>query len=264
MADIYTVRDMIRKIEEFKEGGGKELTAEVSKEWKEFFQTEPSVKDQKAVGFVQGHLARAFIILAMSLLKLIAKIFFKLEKKGVEHIPLPPYIITPNHASNLDGFVIAIGVPIKSFMILYFLGFQKYFSNWFTSRFAKLAHVVPIDPETYLKKALQISGYVLKKSKALCLFPEGGRTYDGNLLPFKKGVGILSKELDVLLVPTLIEGTFNVLPRGAIWPKFKKIKITFGKPIHPKDISFSDKPSDLDDYDWIVSKLRDIISEMKG
>ncbi|HYA12565.1 MAG TPA: AMP-binding protein, partial [Thermodesulfovibrionales bacterium] len=227
MADIYSVRDLIRKIETMMEDTGEKIAGEISKEWKEFFKTEPSVKDQKAVGLVQGFLTRLFIILAMSLLKLIGRIFFKLEVRGVEHIPPPPYIITSNHASNVDGFVIAIGVPIKAFMILYFLGFQKYFSNWFTSRFAKLAHVVPIDPETYLKKALQISGYVLKEGKALCLFPEGGRTYDGNLLPFKKGVGILSKELDVPLVPTLIDGTYEVLPRGALWPKFKKIKVTF-------------------------------------
>jgi long-chain acyl-CoA synthetase len=263
MADVYTVRDMVQKIEECEEAIGKKIAAEVSKEWKEFFKSEPSAKDQEAVGLVQGPLTKLFIILAMSLLKLIGKIFFKLEVKGVENIPPPPYIITPNHASNLDGFVIAVGVPIKSFMSLYSLGFQKYFSNWFTSRFAQLAHVIPIDPETYLRRALQISGFVLKKGKALCLFPEGGRTYDGNLLPFKKGVGILSMELDVPLVPTLIEGTYEVLPRGALWPTFKKIKVTFRKPIHLKDINFADKQADKDDYEWIVFKLRDMIIEMK-
>jgi long-chain acyl-CoA synthetase len=263
MTDIYTVRDLIRKIEEFREGTGKGVVAEVPKEWKEFFKTEPSVEDQKAVGLVLGYFARLFIIFALNLLKIIGKIFFKLEVKGVENIPALPYIVTPNHASNIDGFVIGTVVPVKSYMNLYFLGFQKYFSNWVTSRFAKLAHVIPIDPEIYLKRALLISGYVLKNSKALCLFPEGGRTFDGNLLLFKKGVGILSKELDVPLVPTFIEGTYDVLPRGALWPKFKKIKVTFGRPIHPKKINFSEKPSDMDDYEWIVSRLRDIIFEMK-
>lgn len=76
MADIYSVKDLIRKIAEVKEGVGKEIAAGVSKEWKEFFKTEPSVKDQKAVGLVQGFLTRLFIILAMSLLKLIGRIFF--------------------------------------------------------------------------------------------------------------------------------------------------------------------------------------------
>jgi len=263
-ADIYTVREVIRKIEEFKEGVGEMVAAEVSKEWKEFFKTEPSIEDQRAVGFVQGPLSKLFIILFISLLRLIGKAFFKLEVKGINNIPPSPYIITPNHASNLDGFVIGIVIPIKSFMNIYFHGFQKYFSNWFTSRFAKFAHVIPIDPETYLKRALQISGYVLKKGKSLCLFPEGGRTYDGNLLPFKRGVGILSKELDVPLVPTLIEGTYEVLPRGAILPKFRKIRVTFEQPLYLKEIDTFGKPADMDDYEWIVFKLRDIISEMRG
>jgi long-chain acyl-CoA synthetase len=204
-----------------------------------------------------------FIIFALNLLKIIGKVLFRLEVKGIENIPAPPYIITPNHASNIDGFVVGMAVPTKTYMNLYFLGFQKYFSNWFTSRFARLAHVIPIDPEIYLKRALLISGYVLEKRKTLCLFPEGGRTFDGNLLPFKKGVGILSKELSVPLVPTLIEGTFEVLPRGSVWPKLRKIKVTFGKPIRPEEIDFSGKPSDMNDYEWIVWKLREVIIGMK-
>lgn len=262
-SDVYSVRDLIAKIDALKEGIREGVTQEVSKEWKEIFKAEPSLKDQKAVGLVQGPLTKLFIVLLIGLLRLTGKVFFRLESKGIENIPDPPYIITPNHASNLDGFVIGIVVPIKSFMNLYFLGFQEYFSNWFTSWFAKLAHVIPIDPETYLKRALQISGYVLKKEKALCLFPEGGRTYDGNLMPFKKGVGILSKEFDVPLIPTLIEGTYEVLPRRALFPKFRKIKVTFGKPISPGEINLSEKPEDMDDYEWIVSKLRETISGMK-
>ena len=264
LADVYSVRGLIEKIEAFHKGLGGEVAHEVSRKWEEVFKIEPSSKDQKAVGLVQGSLTRLCIVFVMSLLRLIAKIFFRLEVKGVEHIPPPPYIITPNHASNLDGFLIGIGVPLKSFMNLYFLGFQEYFNNWFTSRFARLAHVIPVDPEMYLKRALHISGYVLKKSKAMCIFPEGGRTYDGNLLSFKKGVGILSKELSVPLVPTLIEGTYEVLPRGAIWPKFRKIKITFGKPIYPEEIDISEKPADMDDYGWIVSQLKNAIVRLKG
>jgi long-chain acyl-CoA synthetase len=264
MTDIHSVEDMIQKVAKFQEGAVKEFGIEVQKEWKEFFKTKPSAEDQRAVGLVQGPFTKMFIISAISLLKIIGKVLFRLEVKGIENIPTLPYIITPNHASNIDGFVVGMAVPTKTYMNLYFLGFQKYFTNWFTSRFARLAHVIPIDPEIYLKRALLISGYVLEKRKTLCLFPEGGRTFDGKLLPFKKGVGILSTELDAPLVPTLIEGTFEVLPRGSIRPKLGKIKVTFGKPIHPEDIDFTNKPADADDYEWIVLKLRDVILQMKG
>lgn len=263
MTDIYTVRDLVQKIEEFQEGE-EGMSVEIPKDWKDFFTTEPSEEDFRAVGLVQGSFTKLFIIFALSLLKIIGKILFRLEVKGIDNIPASPYIITPNHASNMDGFVIGIAVPIKSFMSLYSLGLQKYFVNWFTSRFAKLAHVIPIDPEIYLKRALLISGYVLKERKAICLFPEGGRTSDGKLMPFKKGVGILAKELDVPLVPTQIDGTFEVLPRGSICPKLKKIRVTFGKPIYHKDIDISEKPVNMDDYEWIVAKLRKAILKMSS
>ncbi|MBI5198934.1 MAG: AMP-binding protein [Nitrospirae bacterium] len=263
-SEVYTVRDLIERIEKFQKGIERAEVREVPKGWKDVLKMEPSEDDQKAVGLVQGNLTRLFIVFLVGILRFIGKVFFGLEVKGIENIPNPPYIITPNHASNIDGFVVGISVPIKSFMVLYFLGFQKYFRNWFTSRFAKIAHVIPIDPETYLRRALQISGYVLRKGKALCLFPEGGRTYDGNLMPFKKGVGILSKEFDVPLVPTLIDGTFEVLPRGSFFPKFRKIIVTIGKPISPQKIDFTQKTENMDDYEWIVSKLKDSISEMKG
>ncbi len=262
-SEVYTVRELIERIEEFRKGAGGVETRETPKGWGEMLRAEPSEEDQKAVGFIQGSLAKLLIIILICTLRFIGKVFFRLEVKGIRNIPNPPYIITPNHASNIDGFVIGIGVPIKSFMDLYFLGFQKYFSGWFTSRFAKIFHVIPVDPETYLKRALQISGYVLRKGKALCLFPEGGRTFDETLMPFKKGAGILSKEIAIPLVPTLIEGTYEVLPRGSSWPKFGKISVTFGRPVSLEKIDFSQRPENMDDYEWIVQKLRDEILKMK-
>lgn len=261
--DIFTVRELILKMESFQKGIGEDTTGEISRKWEDLFKAEPPLKDREAIGFVQGPLARLFIIPLIGLLRILGKVFFRLEIEGIENMPVPPYIITPNHASYLDGFVVGIGVPVKSFMNLYFHGLQKYFTNSFTSWFAKLAHVIPIDPETYLKRALQISAYVLKEGKSLCIFPEGGRTYDGNFLPFKKGVGILSKELGIPLVPALIEGTFEALPRGALLPRFRKISVTFGIPIYPAKIDFSKKTESMDDYEWIVSELRKAISAMK-
>ncbi|RPJ02498.1 MAG: long-chain fatty acid--CoA ligase, partial [Deltaproteobacteria bacterium] len=262
-SDIYTVRDLIAKIENFEKDGGKEVPAEFRGEWGSLFMREPSVEDQRAVGLIQGPLTWVWITAVLGLWKVFARIFFRLEAKGIERIPTPPCIITPNHASNLDGFIIGAVLPVRSFVNLYFVGLQAYFDNWVTSRFARAARVIPIDPAVHLKRALQISGYILKKGKALCLFPEGGRTYDGNLLPFKKGAGILSKELDVPLVPTLIEGSFEVLPRGAFIPRLRKIKVTFGEPVYPKQVDYSGKPAHMDDYEWIVAYLKNEISRMR-
>lgn len=261
--DIYMVRELITKIEAFQKGVGKGAATMVSKGWQEILKTEPSSRDLSSAGLHNGLLARLLIKSGLGLLKLLGKTLFRLEIKGVENIPKPPYIITPNHVSHLDGFVIAAGVPFELFMDLYFLGFEKYFTHWLTSPLSHILHVIPIDPDRYLKRAFQMSGYVIKKGKSICIFPEGGRAIDGNLQSFKKGVGILSRELNVPLVPTFIKGAYEALPRGTVLPRLEKISIAFGNPIYPNAIDFSKKPQNMDDYEWIVSKLKEVISEMK-
>ncbi|OGQ34125.1 MAG: hypothetical protein A3A85_01590 [Deltaproteobacteria bacterium RIFCSPLOWO2_01_FULL_42_9] len=108
-----------------------------------------------------------------------------------------------------------------------------------------------------------MAGHILKKGKSICIFPEGGRTHDGNLLPFKKGVGILAKEINAPLVPTYIKGTYEAMPIGGILIKPHKITITFGKPIYPETINFKARQQDMDEYEWIVSKLKEAVSAMK-
>ncbi|MBI5025357.1 MAG: AMP-binding protein [Nitrospirae bacterium] len=258
-AEVLSVRDVIRKLIEFK--SRPEERGEV-RGWSEILEAQPDEKDKAKIGLAHGAITRLFVASLLLLLKGILKLIFRLEVKGLENLPPPPYMITPNHTSNMDGFVVAASVPLKTFTDLYFVGFQKYFRNPITSAFARLAHVIPIDPETYLYRAMQLSAFVLKNSKALCLFPEGGRSFDGELMAFKKGVGILSKELSVPLIPTVIKGTFTALPRGARWPKLTRIKITFGKPISLKDMDFLKKPEGIDEYEWIASRLRDEIVKM--
>jgi len=254
-SDVQTVEDLVGKIKatplhpplirgEFKGGVSSILSQE------------PSDVEKKKVGLKQGVIEWLFVSSLMGILKLVSKIFFRLEVKGIENIPSAPFIIASNHCSNLDGFIIGACMPLKVFRQIYFQGFQKYFRSRPTAFFARLAHVIPIDPETYLSKALQLSAYVLKNNKALCIFPEGGRSPDGNIMEFKKGIGILALELGVPVVPALIEGSFEALPRGAFWPRFKKIKLTFGKPFYPSDLDMTRKPDSIDEYQFFADGLR--------
>jgi long-chain acyl-CoA synthetase len=86
---------------------------------------------------------------------------------------------------------------------------------------------------------------VLRRGKILLVFPEGSRSRDGNIKEFKKGVGILSKELNIPVVPVAISGTYEMLPAGRLFPKPARIAVSFGKPVHPGG----------KDYDGIVKTL---------
>jgi long-chain acyl-CoA synthetase len=263
-SEIQTVEELVAKINEY---GVRGVTKVEKIPWKDILKAEPNFDDRKKVGLHHGFLEWLIILICLRLMKIIMKIFFRLKVKGLDNLPEKgPYIITPNHASYLDGFNIVAVLPSKLFRNLYSMGFQKYFIGTLKGSFARLAHVIPVDPETYLNKALQMASYILRNGKSLMIFPEGGRSYDGEIMEFKKGVGILSIELNVPVVPAYIKGSFEVLPRGAIWPKFTEMKITFGKPLYPSDIHISIKPEGTDDYQFFVNELRErvkILEEVK-
>jgi long-chain acyl-CoA synthetase len=191
------------------------------------------------------------------------KLLFRLETRGLENLSgSGNFIITPNHASYLDGFVVVLSLPFSVFRNLYLLGISDFFTGSLKGWFAKRAHVIPIDAASYLNRALQTSAYVLRHGRSLCVFPEGGRSPDNTLLEFKKGVGILAIEMGIPVVPVYIKGAFEALPREAAWPKFRKISVTFGAPLSAKDIDFSKKQEGMDDYQYFAYLIREKVKEL--
>lgn len=261
MAEIQTVGDIVLKLKEFvSEGGIKEGGAA---SWKDILEKEPLPEDKEKVGFSYNNMEIAIAYVFLTIQKVLFKLLFRLKVEGSENIPQNgPFVIAPNHVSFLDGFVIASSVPYKTFKDLYFIGFQKYFIGRLRSWFAKISHVIPIDPETYLYKALQMSAYVLRNENALCVFPEGGRSFDGRLMEFKKGIGILALEMNIPVIPAFIKGTFKALPRGTAFIRPSKIEVFFGKPLILSDINMEQKPEGIDEYQYFANELRKRVMEL--
>ena len=181
--------------------------------------------------------------------RLLLRAFFKLYNRAqiecVENLPDKPFILAPNHASYLDAFLIAALVPEKVGKDLYFLGEEVYFRNPITSLFGKLAHVITVNINRKLRESLQKVAQVLKRGKAVVIFPEGARTRTGELLEFKKGVAILSKELGVPIVPVGLVGTYEAMSIHDRFPKPVKLKVRIGKPIYPEGKSYEEITSEL-------------------
>ncbi len=263
MSDIQTVGELVEKIKAVTTvdtGSG-----QVEKSgWKEILLMEPSEKELRIISPQKPltELIPAFFIFVM--LKCLFKLFFRLEVKGTGNIPLNKnFLIAPNHSSYLDGFAVILSLPFEYFRNIYSLGLSSYFQGFCRSRLARIAHVIPIDASSYLNKALQMSAYVLRNGRSLTVFPEGGRSFDGRLMEFKKGVGILAIEMGVTVVPVFIDGAFEVLPRGAKWPGFRKIRVIFGKPLSASDIDFRQKNENIDNYQYFADKLRERVRGLK-
>ncbi len=164
------------------------------------------------------------------------KIYFRFKSEGVENIPEGPCIIAPNHQSFLDGLFVSSFIKRKTFKTTYFYAKKKHVNNWFLRFMASKHNIIVMDIDNDLKESIQKLAEVLKSGKKIILFPEGTRTRTGELGEFKKTFAILSKELNVPILPASIDGAFKAFPRGSKIPKIgTPITVSFLAPVYPKD-----------------------------
>jgi long-chain acyl-CoA synthetase len=94
-----------------------------------------------------------------------------------------------------------------------------------------------MDLNRNITDSLRMIAAVLRRGKKIVIFPEGARSRDGKLQPFKKSFAIMSKELGVPVVPVAIRGAYEALPIGKKIPSRGTIAVEFLDPIMPGDLS---------------------------
>lgn len=170
--------------------------------------------------------------------KLFFKCYFRLKAIGIEKIPDGPVIIAPNHQSFFDGLFVASFLKNKTIKNTYFYAKEKHVKPAWLRFMAKRHNIIVMDLSN-LKDSIQKMGEALKRNKNLIIFPEGTRTNDGKLGEFKKTFAILSKELNIPIVPVSIKGAYEALPKGSYFPKpFRKVQVEFLDPVYPNKNSY--------------------------
>ncbi|MFZ1520111.1 MAG: AMP-binding protein [Ignavibacteriaceae bacterium] len=170
--------------------------------------------------------------------KVFLKLYFRIKGEGLENLPEGPFILAPNHQSFFDGLFVAVFLKNKLMKQTYFYAKEKHVKNSFLKLLAAKNNVIVMDLSD-LKTSLQKMAEVLKRGKNIIIFPEGTRTQTGEIGDFKKTFAILSRELNVPIVPVAISGAYDALPRGTHFPKpWKKINVNFLKPILPENHSY--------------------------
>lgn len=170
--------------------------------------------------------------------KVFLKLYFRLKGEGLENIPEGPFILAPNHQSFFDGLFVAVFLKNKLLKQTYFYAKEKHVKNKLLKFIANKHNVIVMDLND-LKTSLQKLAEVLKRGKNIIIFPEGTRTISGDIGDFKKTFAILSRELNVPVVPVVIKGAYDALPRGTHFPKpWKKINVRFLKPVKPENHTY--------------------------
>lgn len=169
--------------------------------------------------------------LAMPLFRL----YFRLSVSGQEHLPEAPCIIAPSHQSMLDGFIISAALPQKVLTETYTLAFDKVFGRGLMTPVARYGQLVLIDVNNDLKDSIESSAVPLMEGKNIVIFPEGARSRDRELLEFKPLFTMLSKEFDVPVVPVVLDGTFEALRAGMLFPRPAKVVVKFLEPVYPEE-----------------------------
>jgi 1-acyl-sn-glycerol-3-phosphate acyltransferase len=167
------------------------------------------------------------------------KRWFSLQVSGLELLPEQgPYLLVANHCSHLDGPAVAAARG-RHYHQLFSLGARDYF---FRNRLGawvsrNILNMIPMDRVRFDFRALAECRRVTAAGGVVLMFPEGTRSETGQLQRFKPGFGLLATRLNLPVIPVLISGTHEALPKGRPFPRRSRIRVTFGPPL------------DLGDYD---------------
>lgn len=184
--------------------------------------------------------------------KAFLKLYCGFTAHGLENLPKEgPYIIAPNHQSFMDGLIVPGYMDNKSIRSSYFYAKSQHVKQGWKKYLAGHHNIIIMDMST-LQDSIQQLGEVLKTGHNLIIFPEGTRTKTGRVGKFKKTFAILSKELNVPVIPVVISGAFEAMPKGAKFLKRHHIDITYLPAVHS---------SENESYDEFAERIRKLIQD---
>ena len=152
---------------------------------------------------------------------------------GTEQIPAEgPVIFMGNHQSNFDILALTVAIPRR----FSWLAKEELFRVPFFGGAMRRAGYIPLDRSDGRQalRSIEEAARRIRDGVSVVVFPEGTRTQDGSLLPFKKGGFILASRAGVPVVPFTISGSREVNPRNRFELYPGAIRVTFAGPIRPE------------------------------
>jgi 1-acyl-sn-glycerol-3-phosphate acyltransferase len=171
------------------------------------------------------------------LICLLGALVYRVRYGGIKNIPTTgPVLVVSNHQSHLDPPLIGAGCWRR----MNYLARETLFRpplGWLISTL----DAIPIDRDGLGISGLKESLRRLKRGEMVLIFPEGTRTRDGEMAPFRPGFTVLAARSKAWILPAAIEGAFQAWPRSRKWPGRGTIHVLYGEPIPPEEVAGLDE-----------------------
>ena len=159
------------------------------------------------------------------------------------------YVVIGNHPSTLDIFTHITALPVS----IRFLTKTELFRIPIFGRVLKTLGLPRIDrknAKANFEKINDSINQVIKLGNSIMIFPEGKRSNQKELLPFKKGAAYIAKDFNLPVIPVVSHNAHNLMVKGRVWLKSGEIKIEILDPIY-----------NVNDYtvDELTSKMESLI-----
>ena len=174
----------------------------------------------------------------------------KIVLQGMESLrPGQNYIFMSNHVSNLDPPVLVPSIPGRCSVLVK----KELFRTPILGTGMHQADLVPVDrsDREAAIESVRAATEVLKKGLHMVIYPEGTRSSNGRLLPFKKGPFHLAMDSGVPVIPVTLLGTFESWPKRRFALRKGTATVIFHSPIEPHDYA---------DRDTLMLAVRDSIA----
>jgi 1-acyl-sn-glycerol-3-phosphate acyltransferase len=173
-----------------------------------------------------------------------------------------------NHSSHLDGLCLLSALPLSALHRAFPAAAADYFFNSVPgSVLSRLViNALPFHRDMSVRQSLNACRTLLDDERptgagrrnlgnVLILFPEGTRSTDGTIGPFRRGIGDLVAGSDVPVVPCHLDGAHAAWPKGTFLPRPRRLTLTIGPPLVFADAPRGDKHA----AQHIADALRDAV-----
>jgi 1-acyl-sn-glycerol-3-phosphate acyltransferase len=174
----------------------------------------------------------------------------RVETLGLDKLdPSRTYIFMSNHASNLDPPITIPLIPRRTSVMVK----KELFSYPILGKAMRMGSLVPVDRgnrEAGIEAVRAARQVLMEQGLNMTIYVEGHRSFDGKLLPFKKGPFYLAMECGVPVVPVTITGTHSMMPKGRFAIKAGIATVIFHSAIEPEEFG---------SRECLMEKVREII-----